>query len=104
VEIGKVVRLVVGQGCDPERCELRKSGGLDHVRWHNPGNTERKITFLAGWPFMETQADILIPAGEWSAWFTLSPTTANADYPYKVDPSLRDPGQPPDGPVISAGD
>jgi hypothetical protein len=100
VENGITVKLQ-GQDPDPKSADLRRGNGKDHVRWHNPGTVDRTITFVAGWPFMETQEPIVIPAGKWSAWFTLAPPPITGDYPYQINPPL---GGPPEGPVVSAGD
>lgn len=101
---GVVVRMVLDTGCVPQKSELHKSNGVDHIRWHNPTDTERTVIFTADWLFIETKADIVVPAGGYSAWFTLAPNAVNMSYPYQVEPPLTGPGRPPDEPQVSAGD
>jgi len=83
------------KGADPA------TKGQDHVRWHNVSGVSVTLHFTSGWPFMETQQDIVIPVGDYSAWFSLDLTKPNTTYGYHIDPVPTDPGHGPGDPGIT---
>jgi hypothetical protein len=103
-EMGITVDLVIDQGSQPEKPALSKSGVNNHIRWKNTTSIQRKVSFTSIWPFFEPKADIVVPAGGFSAWFTLDPAKVNATCGYQVNPSLFGPQGTPDDPAVSAGD
>ena len=101
VEIGVPVTLAAGAAnASPEDAKLSTANGNDHVRWSNETSKDITLKFTVAWPFLETQADIVIPAGKKSEWYSLDPVASIRSYPYHVDPPLS--GIPPSEPKITA--
>ena len=103
-EMGVTVRLVESTGSDPEKPEMSASVGPDHIRWSNETSKDRTIHFTADWPFLETSADFVVPAGKKSAWYSLDPSKVSGGgkpFPYEITDPLTSPGEAPDEPSIS---
>lgn len=102
-EIGLTIVLEADKAPDPLKASLEKHSDVDHCRWQNMTSTERKIHLRSGWPFMEDEKDIIVPAYGLSAWYSLEKSKASKDYPYEVSPSLAD-GGAREQPSIGVGD
>jgi hypothetical protein len=103
-ELGALVRLTTPQGTQPQSVTLSASSGADHIRWINETSETRTLKFTVLWPFMETEADIVVSAGATTPWYTFDPAKVSGGgrpFPYEVTPPLTPPDIPPDQPAIS---
>ena len=91
-ENGFTIALELNKDPDPLKASLDKRSDVDHCRWQNLTSTDRKIHLKSGWPFMEPETDIIVPAYGLSAWYSLERSKTSKDYPYEVTPSLFDSG------------
>ena len=91
-EKGLTIVLELNKDPDPLKASLDKHSDVDHCRWQNLTSTDRKVHLKSGWPFMEPEAVISVPAYGLSAWYSLDKTKTSKDYPYDVTPSLFDGG------------
>jgi hypothetical protein len=91
-EKGLTIALELNKDPDPLKASLDKHSDVDHCRWQNLTSTDRKVHLKSGWPFMEPEAVISVPAYGLSAWYSLDKTRTSKDYPYDVTPSLFDGG------------
>ena len=96
---GWTVVLETDKDPTPLKAGLKKNTDVDHVRWENKSGTERTIHFKSGWPFLEPEEDIKVPATGTTPWYSLNHQTIAKAYPYEVTPPLR--SGPPDEPSIS---
>jgi hypothetical protein len=102
-EMGVTIALEANKSPDPLKAALDRRSDIDHCRWQNLTSTDRKIQLKSGWPFMEKEEIIAVPAYGLSPWYSLDRAKASRDYPYDVTPSLFD-GATGEQPVIGVGD
>lgn len=99
-ETGITILLAEGNPPDPRSCKRSKAAREDHVRWENRTSQTRTLTFQPGiWPFVETQAAIVIPPNSMSEWYTMKHDVHRA-YTYHVEPPLE-PGPPTEPDITS---
>ena len=91
-ESGITIALDANKDPDPLEAGLDKHSDVDHCRWQNLTSSERKIHMKSGWPFMEQEEVITIPAYGISQWYSLDRAKATKDYPYDVVPPLIESG------------
>jgi hypothetical protein len=102
-ESGITIALDPNKDPDPLKAALDKRSDTDHCRWQNLTSTERKVHMKSGWPFMEKEEVITIPAFGISEWYSLDRAKASKDYSYEVTPPLFD-GAAGGKPVIGVSD